>query len=242
MVAGLCAGMMLSAEGCQKKKKKAPPPPPPPPPAAPPPPEPVDVKGLMQSLKPDARVQFVDSQAPADASLAEATIKLASALAKGDKAALSGLLTPEARNILDTLAADGTFGEETKKIEQVRVVRVSPLDEAEVSSATVVLAVQAPDGAYPLAWRGSKSGTEWKFAGMPSDGAEKRRASDFDSGGVSVGAAPAEPEPAAPTESGDEGGGANPSQPSGAPGGGETPKSPGKSVPGGRIPIPGGGG
>jgi hypothetical protein len=203
-------------------------------------PDPVDVKGLMQSLRPDARVQFVDSQAPADKSLAEATINLASALAKGDKQALSGLLSPEAKGILDALAADGTFAEETKKIEQVRVVRVSPLDEADLTSATIVLAVQAPDGAYPLAWRGSKNGTNWQFAGMPSDSAEMRRASDFDNGGVRVGAAPAEPEPVAPTDSGDSGG-SNPSQPSPSGGGGETPKAPGKSVPGGRIPIPGGG-
>jgi hypothetical protein len=240
MVAGLCAGLMLSGAGCQKKKKKAPPPPPPPPPPAPVVPDPVDVKGLMQSLKPDARVQFVDAQAPADASLAEATINLASALARGDKQALSGLLSPEAKGILDTLAADGTFAEETKKIEQVRVVRVSPLGEADVTNATVVLAVQAPDGAYPLAWRGTKQGTSWQFAGMPSDAAEMRRASDFDNGGVQVGAAPSEPEPPPPAAESGESGGSNPHQlPSG--GGGETPKSPGKSVPGGRVPIPGGG-
>jgi hypothetical protein len=144
--------------------------------------------------------------------------------------------------VLDALSADGTFAEETKKIEQVRVVRVSPLGDADLTSATVVLAVQAPDAAYPLAWRATKNGTNWEFAGLPSDAAEKSRASDFDSGGVQLGASAA-PEPQAPADSGDSGssgGDASPSTPASPAGAGDTPRSPGKSVPGGRIPIPGG--
>jgi hypothetical protein len=189
--------LSVGIAGCEKKKKKPPAPPPAPVVApAPPPPDPVDIQGLMTAMKPDARVHFIDAAAPADRSLAEATINFASALAKGDKNALKGMLSTAARQVLDTLAADGTFEEETAKIEQVRVVQIDPTDELDLSNATILLAVQAPDRAYPLAWRASKSGGDWKFTGMASEATEKRRASDFDNASIALGVIRA-PEPAA---------------------------------------------
>src|SRR5262245_4540021 len=79
----ILAGTVALGAGCEKKKKPAPPPPPPPKPKVVTP-DPVDVNAVLQAMKPDGRVKFVEKQAPADRTLAESAIKLASALAKGD--------------------------------------------------------------------------------------------------------------------------------------------------------------
>jgi hypothetical protein len=188
------AGISLSLGACEKKKKPAPPPPPPPPPA-PVLPDPVDVRALMAQLSPDARVQFPERNAPADQSLAEAVILFASDFAKGDDRALAGKMVPDTRSILDTLVSDGSWADETSKIEQVRIVQLNPREQTDVSFATVVMAVQAPGGAYPLAWEGRRQGGSWVFKSVPTENITKPRASDFDTTGVRIGAASIAPEP-----------------------------------------------
>jgi hypothetical protein len=187
LVAIAAAGLLLGVAGCEKKKKPAPPPPPPPPPA-PVMPDPVDVNGLMSSLSPDARVQFPESKAPADQSLATAAIRLADAFAKGDTSALRGMLTPEARGPLEALVAEGLWSEETKKLDQVRIVQVDPQYDLDVSRGTIVLALQVPGGAYPLAWEARKRGGDWVFKNMPVEDRELPRASAFDSVSLRLGA------------------------------------------------------
>jgi hypothetical protein len=185
-------GMSLTLGACEKKKK-APPPPPPPPVTAAPIPDPVDINGIMAELKPDGRVKFPEKNAPADAELAEAVIQFASDFAKGDAGAIQAKLSPQSRTILDTLMADGTWAEETKKIEQLRIVQLSPLQETDVDRATVVMAIQAPGGAYPLAWEARRSGSDWVFSSLTSENITLTRASDFDSRSVRLGASlPAE--------------------------------------------------
>ena len=66
----LAATVALGVAGCEKKKKAPPPPPPPPPPKVELP-KPVDIQAVLQEMKSDARVKFVEEQAPADRSLAE---------------------------------------------------------------------------------------------------------------------------------------------------------------------------
>jgi hypothetical protein len=206
------AGMGLTLGACEKKKKAPPPPPPPPPPAAAIP-DPVDINGIMAEAKPDGRVKFPEKNAPADAELATAVIDFASDFAKGDSAALQGKLSPESRAILDTLMADGTWTEETRKIEQVRIVQLSPLQETDVQRATVVMAIQAPGGAYPLAWEAKRNGSGWTFASLTSENLSLTRASDFDNRTVRLGAKLPNPHtaPGADAEGDDEGG--NPDQP-----------------------------
>src|SRR5690349_15558801 len=101
--AGVVAAVVVSLlGGCSKPP---PPPPPPPPPAAPPPPALINFADLSQELKADARVQFsenlnlTEDQRP----LAEAIVKLASAVAKGDANALRPMLTRRAQDVLSEL-------------------------------------------------------------------------------------------------------------------------------------------
>jgi len=185
----LGAALMLSAfPGCEKKKPPPPPPPPPPKKVVKATPDPVDINGVMSAVKPDGRVQFPQSHAPADRSLAEATIKLASALAKGDAKEFGAMLDPGAKAILEELVSSGGWGETTKKIEQVRVVSLTNTGEEKPGTASLGLAVQVPGQAFLLGWSGTRVGDAWLFKNAWADGATKTRASEFD--GASVGGGP----------------------------------------------------
>lgn len=235
----LLSASLAFAPGCSKPKKK-PPPPPPPKPVAPPPPEPVDIQALMQELHPDARVKFADGQAPADRTLAEGVIHLADYIAKGDAKAMKKMLDRSAQTVLDELVSTGSWGDETKKIEQVRVVYLSDTSEPKPDSATVGIAIQDPAGAYMLGWTLKREGENWVAAAAPAPADSKSRASDFD--GTRVSAASS----VGPSGGGDEGtetadsSGPGKKPDEGTPGS-RTPKDePGrKNTPGGPIKVPG---
>lgn len=221
--------------GCEKKKKPLPPPPPAARVEETPPP--VDVDALVQELRPDARVQFAASQAPADRSLAEAVVRLADALARGDAAALRGMVDASARQVLDRLLDEGYWSTETRRIEAVRVVYISDTTLARVESSRVGVAVQVPDGAFVLGWLAQRSGDTWTFSSVPTQDVERPRASDFDGQWLAVTI-----RPDAPLARGPDGrphDARRPDQPAGEDPG----RAPGtKSTPGGPITIPGPGG
>jgi hypothetical protein len=131
-------------------------------------------------MKPDARVQFPDSVAPADRSLAEGIITLADRLAKGDAPGLKTLITPKAAGVIDDLIASERWNEGTSPIEQVRVVAVSNTQEAAPSESLVGFAVQDRGAAYLLAWQAKRDGDKWVFENAVCQPDEKPRASDFD--------------------------------------------------------------
>ncbi|MFN0133215.1 MAG: hypothetical protein ACKVW3_11910 [Phycisphaerales bacterium] len=180
-IVAACAGIVLA--GCEKKKKAPPPPPPAPKPVAVIP-DPVDVGAVLQQAKADARVQFPQTQAPADRSLAEGVIKLASALAAGDAPGMRPMLTPGAQAVLDQLVADGGWAEGTKEIGQVRVVSLSNTTESAPTSSLVGFAIQEPGRARLLAWSATRTGDRWVFGNELCQPDTKPRASDFD--GVSL--------------------------------------------------------
>ena len=191
LLTGTAAALALpgaTLAGCEKKKP--PPAPPPPPPPAPKAPDPVDVGPILQSIRPDARVQFPQSHAPLDESFARAAITLADALAKGDADKLSAMLTADARILLDQLTGTGEWEDSTANIEAVRVVGVTEtpggFDPAS-TGGVVTLAIQQPGSAYLLAWQGTKAGGSWVFSGAPAAAGSKTRASDFDSGAADPG-------------------------------------------------------
>jgi len=179
ILAALCL-TLATAPGCAKKKKKAPPPPPPPVvvEAAP---EPVDINGVLAEMKPDARVKFASETSPADRSLAEGVIRLADFIAKGDSSKLKGMLDSSSQSSLDLLVNEGTWADETKKIEQVRVVYLSDTLEKHPDSATVAMAIQDQAGAYLLGWTLRREGdAPWKVSAAYTPPEFKARASDFD--------------------------------------------------------------
>jgi hypothetical protein len=183
LIAAAAASMALAGAGCQKKKKPAPPPPPPPKPVAVIAP-PVDIGAVLQQMKADARVQFADNQIPADRTLAEGIVKLADSLAKGDANGIKAVLTPQARTIVDELVATGGW-DDTKNIEQVRVVSVSGTIDDHAQNSSVAMAIQGKDGAYLLAWAGTRNGDSWTFQNAPCQDTVKTRAREFD--GVAIG-------------------------------------------------------
>jgi hypothetical protein len=81
----------------------------------------VQVEAILHRVGADARVQFPQSRAPTDEDLAEAVIRFASALARGDESAFGSLLDPSARSVLDELLSSGDWEEATARIEAVRV-------------------------------------------------------------------------------------------------------------------------
>lgn len=219
VLSAVLAVSMLSA--CNKKEeKKAPPPPPPPPPVA----ALVDVDALMQTVRPDARVQFPAAKAPRSEPLARAVIALADAIAKGDSDAFGKLITEDAKSDLSALTSGGEWEEALKNIEAVRVVRLEGTgEESAPASAIVSLALQDSKGSYVLNWSGVLADGSYIFDGMRSPREVRRRADEWDTGGwdyvapvAGSGAVPA-PVPEAPKPGsageGDSGGGGRPGGP-----------------------------
>lgn len=174
----VCTGWL----GACKKKEPPPPPPPPPPPKAPPPPQPLDVATLLQTMKVDPRVEFAESQAPVDESLAKAAIKLADAFAQGDDEALRPMLDKRQQGILDTLIATEQWYDATEPIEAVRIVSIDAGSRLnpEPTTTTIGMAIQDPGGAYVLGWSGRKVLDDWVFTAIPTDSKEQRSAKAFD--------------------------------------------------------------
>jgi hypothetical protein len=166
--------------GCGEKKpppKPVAPPPPPPPPA----PKAIDVSTLLQTSKADKRVQFPQEKAPVDDAVAISVINLASAIAKGDSKAMSGMLVNVGKDVLDQLLASGQWEDATEKIEAVRVVELSA-PGAQPQSFNVSLAVQEPGVAYLVRFIGTLDNGKYVFTGMPGGRKTHARANQFDDG------------------------------------------------------------
>jgi hypothetical protein len=217
---------IASFSGCEKKK---PPPPPPPAPVIIPPPPKIEVQALLQELKSDARVQFAESAAPTDRTLAEGAIRLADAIARGDDKALRGLLDRSGQVILDDLVGRSEWSPATGRIEAVRIAQITSAGPA----AIVTTAIQEPGGAYILNWTAVPSGDRVMFVPMTAADGTKPRASDWDTAMVLA-------RFEMPTDLPDLGPLNGPGRSPDAPG--ETPAGTGptrKSTPGGPITIPG---
>jgi hypothetical protein len=224
----LAAGTLLGTAGCEEKKEvaKAPPPPPPPPP----PPEPVDIASVLKNLGADKRVQFPQDHAPVNAGLADAIVKFASSLAKGDATTFGSMLEPSSRQTLDQLTGSGEWEDAVEKIEAVRVTFSAGMRDSDAVGGAFVLAIQEPGSAYVLSWAVMSAGDRVLFAAMPSSKDTKPRASDWDNdpalpaaAGPEPSAAPAAPEAPAEATSPPDSSGA----PSGGGGGSRRPMGPG---------------
>lgn len=166
--------------GCGEKKpppKPVAPPPPPPPPA----PKAIDVGTLLQTSKADKRVQFPQEKAPVDDAIAVSVINLASAIAKGDSKAMSGMLVNVGKDVLDQLLASGQWEDATGKIEAVRVVELSA-PGAKPQSFNVSFAVQEPGVAYLVRFVATLDNDKYVFTGMPGGRKTHARANQFDDG------------------------------------------------------------
>lgn len=175
-------GVMLP--GCEKKKPPPAPPPAPPPP--PPSPDPIQIDPVMQSMRPDARVQFPQDAAPVDESLAKAIIDLANAFAKGDSTTLGNMLAPAAKADLAALVDSGEWDEEAAKIEAVRLLTVSemPGDALPSTNAQVYWTVQEPSGAYVIGWNALRINDAWVFDGTGSTANVRKRATEWDGASI----------------------------------------------------------
>lgn len=163
-------GLAVSAAlvGCEKKQDA---------PVQAPAPAPVRPKQVSaDDLRMDPRVQFPQERLPTSESLAQAVASLASAIAKGDKDAMSAMLTRPAQGVLTDLAARGEWQSATSGIEAVRVVALDGGDNA----MRVGLAVQDAGGAYLLAWEGREADGVWKFAGLGVAERSAARAAELD--------------------------------------------------------------
>ena len=128
---GLALGLAVVAVAMSGCGKKEPPPPPPAPTYTPPPPvpDPADVAALLQEMDADKRVQFPVDVAPIDVEYARAIISLADSFARGDDGSLRDLLDSNDRRTLDALVESGRWYDDTDRIEAVRVVYLTELDE-----------------------------------------------------------------------------------------------------------------
>lgn len=176
LVLGLCSAAVLSG-GCEKKKPPPPPVNPNPEPVAPPPPEPVDVQALMQAMGASGVIQFPAHLAPTSENLARAVIAFCDAFARGDDAAVSMMLDDSGQEALNALLDDGKWEEATGKIEALRLIQFTQMDE----SGVFTFAIQEPGKAYLLAWSVAGFGSSYIFSAQESPNVSLTRASEFDS-------------------------------------------------------------
>jgi hypothetical protein len=143
-------------------------------------------------MKPDARVQYPQTHAPTDESLARAIISLADAIAKGDADKLSPMLSNDAKLDLDALLSTGGWDEGTAKIEAVRVVRFDDLTSGgpgggpggsgQCTNGSLQIAIQEPGEAYLVGFSAVRTGDKWLFSGAAAPDATRARATEFDGG------------------------------------------------------------
>lgn len=186
--AGLALAL-LALCGC---KKEPPPPPPPPPPPVVRAPEPLRIESILT----DPRVQFPQQLAPADEALARSVVSFATALVKGDHAALGSLLDAPARGLLDMQVRSGEFSLATSALTAVRVIRL----DSKGDTADIGLAIQGapgPGAAYLTGWRAKQLDGKWVFGGMPVLARSASVASDLDGADLVPPAPKEEPKPAA---------------------------------------------
>lgn len=145
----------LGVVGCEAEapepepvERRAPPPPPPPPPDP------------LAGFSFDPRVEFPEDRRPFDAGAALASAELVNALAKGDRAGLASVLTPDARVVLNGLVERGSWPEGGYE-----AALVTQTVEAEDGSLTVAVALQRPEGAVLTAWR-AEGPSPWRFRGV----------------------------------------------------------------------------
>jgi hypothetical protein len=145
-------------------------------------PDPVQIGPILQSIKPDARVEFPQERAPVDESFAKAIIALADAFAKGDESKMQGLLAGSSRSSLDQLVNSGEWEESTKRLEAVRVIFLNetPADALPSTEGNVFFAMQEPAGAYILGFSARNLGGNWSFQGTGATPGTKARASEWD--------------------------------------------------------------
>jgi len=120
----------------------------------------VEIDGVLQSMGADKRVVFPQTYAPVDRTLAEAIVKLGTALAKGDATGMEGLLAPEARPALAMLKASGEWEASTGKIEGLRVVMVTETPGVERATSSEVLLQTAVYCGVPAAIDAFRSARE----------------------------------------------------------------------------------
>jgi hypothetical protein len=115
----------LNVSACGKKKPPAPPPVVPKP-VTPPPPPPVSFDTISQEMKADARVQFAPELKLEDEEVARSIISLSDALARGDAATITGMVSRPARPVIETIESMGGFSSD---VEAVRVVFITKNDD-----------------------------------------------------------------------------------------------------------------
>lgn len=189
VAAALCVTVLMSAS-CGKKK--APPPPPVKANVTPPPITTFDLATVAQSSSADNRVKVAGEQKVFDEAFAQATVKLASALANGDERQMRTLLEREDGGTLGQLVDTDEWAMATENIEQVRILLVNeggvpgaPLPTTfdgtqKFPNGGVLFAVQEPGSSYLLGWAAYNEGGTWKFSGYGTIAEQRARASDWD--------------------------------------------------------------
>jgi hypothetical protein len=146
---------------------------------------------ILQSVRPDARVQVAPGAAPVDESFARAALNLANAFAKGNASALRAMLDDDGQRVLAQLTSSGEWEDAVEKIEVVRIVGLSDLpgDSLPSTAGDVFLAIQEEGGAYLLRFVGRSADGLWKFTPGEASAQVLRRATDWDTT-FGAGAAP----------------------------------------------------
>jgi hypothetical protein len=222
LVVSVAAGLALAAvspamvlTGCEEKKKKVEAPPPPPPPPPPKAPDPIQVDPVLQSMKPDARVQFPQSAAPfLGGSGAGRSSAWPMTSRRATRPVCASGWRRRIRRRWDALVGAGDWDASVKKIEGVRGRGRPPTAGRTPRRRRSVSRSRSRGQAYVVGFAASKSGSGWVIGGANSPTETKPRASDFD--GVSIGGfvpvshspidAPSEESSGQPTGSSDAGG------------------------------------
>jgi hypothetical protein len=175
-----CAASLLAATGCEEKQAA---------PTAPaesaPAPRRVERSSLDKvTLHP--KVQFPEDLLPASQEATNAIAALASAIAAGDSAALTTMLSGPDQAVLLLLIEEGEWQRQTARLQVVRVSSV----EAGSSGLRVGLALQEESGAFLLGWEGTESAGAWQFSSLPIEPRTALTAKELDGAALALLLAP----------------------------------------------------
>ena len=153
---GVIASSALVVSGCGKKEDDTPPPPPPAPRAP---------SWTLADIDMDHRVTFPASSKPESKSLAVAAADLASAMVRGDRGALRGLISSEDAEVIGWLEDEGQWDAATGALTEARICIL--FEDTENGFAQFGLGLSNGAGAFLLGWEGTQSGDSWSFSAVP---------------------------------------------------------------------------
>ena len=185
-VAGIVA-LAGALVGCGEKQEAKPAPKPA---AEAPSPKPRQVasEASLDQVKKHPKVQFAELTLPESQAALNAIAALASAIAAGDSATMSQLISPRDQAVLKALVEQGEW---QRQADATKLVRITTISSTSESNLQVGVAIEDDLGAFLTGWEATGSGDAWTFSGLAIESLSAAKAVELDGVALTLLALPA---------------------------------------------------